>query len=36
VAGDARKDAIAAIAKEVNLPKRFVFDAMVGAKPAER
>ena len=36
VAGDSRKDAISAIAKEVNLPKRIVFDAMVGAKPAER
>ena len=35
-AGDSRKDAISAIAKEVNLPKRIVFDAMVGAKPAER
>ena len=36
VAGDSRKDAISAIAKEVNLPKRIVFDAMVGAKPSER
>ena len=35
-AGESRKDAIAAIAKEVNLPKRIVFDAMVGAKPTER
>ena len=35
-AGESRKDAISAIAKELNLPKRTVFDAMVGAKPVER
>ena len=35
-AGDSRKDAIAAIAKQLNLPKRTVFDAMVSAKPSER
>jgi 16S rRNA (cytidine1402-2'-O)-methyltransferase len=35
-AGEARKDAIAAIAKELNLPKRAVFDAMVGSKAVER
>jgi 16S rRNA (cytidine1402-2'-O)-methyltransferase len=35
-AGESRKDAISAIAKNLNLPKRMVFDAMVGAKPAER
>lgn len=35
-AGEVRKDAIAAIAKELNLPKRAVFDAMVGSKAAER
>ncbi len=31
-AGEARKDAIAAIAKELNLPKRQVFDAVVALK----
>ena len=35
-AGESRKDSISAIAKELNLPKRTVFDAMVGAKPVER
>ena len=35
-AGESRKDAISALAKELNLPKRIVFDAMVSAKPAER
>ena len=35
-AGETRKDAIVAIAKELNLPKRAVFDAMVGSKAAER
>ncbi len=35
-AGEGRKDAIAAIAKELDLPKRFVFDAMVGSKALER
>jgi len=35
-AGESRKDAISALAKELNLPKRVVFDAMVSAKPAER
>ena len=36
VAGEARKEAIAQVAKDLNLPKRVVFDAMVSAKPAER
>ena len=31
-AGEARKDAIASIAKELNLPKRQVFDAVVALK----
>ena len=31
-AGESRKDAIASLAKELNLPKRVVFDAMVGSK----
>ncbi len=31
-AGESRKDAIASLAKELNLPKRVVFDAMVGGK----
>lgn len=31
-AGESRKDAIASLAKELDLPKRVVFDAMVGAK----
>lgn len=35
-AGEPRKDAIAAIAKELDLPKRLVFDAMVGSKALER
>lgn len=35
-AGELRKDAIAAIAKELDLPKRLVFDAMVGSKALER
>ena len=35
-AGESRKDAISQVAKELNLPKRLVFDAMVSAKPAER
>ena len=35
-AGESRKDAISSLAKELNLPKRIVFDAMVSAKPAER
>jgi 16S rRNA (cytidine1402-2'-O)-methyltransferase len=35
-AGEARKEAIAQVAKDLNLPKRVVFDAMVSAKPAER
>ena len=30
--GESRKDAIAAVAKELDLPKRLVFDAMVGSK----
>jgi len=36
VAGEARKEAISEVAKQVNLPKRVVFDAMVSAKPSER
>ena len=35
-AGEVRKDAIAAVARELNLPKRTVFDAMVGNKALER
>ena len=35
-AGESRKDAIAAIARELDLPKRLVFDAMVGSKSSER
>ncbi len=35
-AGELRKDAIATVAKELNLPKRMVFDAMVGSKAVER
>lgn len=35
-AGERRKDAIATIAKELNLPKRTVFDAMVDSKAVER
>jgi 16S rRNA (cytidine1402-2'-O)-methyltransferase len=35
-AGESRKDAISAIAKEVDLPKRIVFDAMVGSKAPGR
>ena len=35
-AGEYRKDAIAALAKELNLPKRVVFDAMVGSKASGR
>ncbi len=35
-AGEQRKEAIAAIAKELNLPKRVVFDALVGNKAVER
>jgi len=35
-AGEARKEAIAQVAKDLNLPKRVVFDAMVSAKPVER
>ena len=35
-AGEARKEAISEVAKQVNLPKRVVFDAMVSAKPSER
>ena len=35
-AGEPRKNAIAAIAKELDLPKRLVFDAMVGSKALER
>ncbi len=35
-AGESRKDAIAAIARQLDLPKRLVFDAMVGSKPSER
>ena len=31
-AGQSRKDAIASLAKELELPKRVVFDAMVGSK----
>ena len=31
-AGESRKDAIASLAKELNLAKRVVFDAMVGSK----
>lgn len=34
--GEVRKDAIAAVARELNLPKRAVFDAMVGSKALER
>lgn len=34
-AGETRKDAIAQVAKELNLPKRLVFDAMVSAKSVE-
>jgi 16S rRNA (cytidine1402-2'-O)-methyltransferase len=33
-AGESRKDAIASLAKELDLPKRVVFDAMVGRKAA--
>jgi len=33
-AGESRKDAIASLAKELDLPKRVVFDAMVGGKTA--
>ena len=32
-AGESRKDAIAAVAKQRGLPKRDVFDAVVAAKP---
>lgn len=32
-AGELRKDAISSIAKELDLPKRLVFDAMVESKP---
>ncbi len=35
-AGESRKDAIASLAKELNLPKRVVFDAMVGSKASGR
>jgi len=35
-AGEIRKDAIASLAKELNLPKRVVFDAMVGSKASGR
>jgi 16S rRNA (cytidine1402-2'-O)-methyltransferase len=35
-AGERRKEAIAAVAAEVGLPKRDVFDAVVAAKNAER
>ncbi|MEV0258693.1 16S rRNA (cytidine(1402)-2'-O)-methyltransferase [Streptomyces sp. NPDC050732] len=35
-AGERRKEAIAAVAAEVGLPKREVFDAVVAAKNAER
>ncbi|MFH8796337.1 16S rRNA (cytidine(1402)-2'-O)-methyltransferase [Streptomyces sp. NPDC017941] len=35
-AGERRKEAIAAVAAEVGLPKRAVFDAVVAAKNAER
>ena len=35
-AGETRKDAIASLAKELNLPKRVVFDAMVGNKASGR
>jgi 16S rRNA (cytidine1402-2'-O)-methyltransferase len=34
--GESRKDAIAAVAKELDLPKRLVFDAMVGSKASDR
>ena len=33
-AGQPRKDAIAAVAREIGVPKRVVFDAVVAAKPA--
>lgn len=35
-AGETRKEAIAAIAKELNLPKRVLFDAMVSSKAEGR
>jgi len=35
-AGESRKDAIASIARDLELPKRLVFDAMVGSKAAGR
>lgn len=35
-AGESRKDAIASLAKELNLPKRVVFDAIVGSKASGR
>ncbi|SCK10277.1 16S rRNA (cytidine(1402)-2'-O)-methyltransferase [Streptomyces sp. WMMB 322] len=35
-AGERRKEAIAAVAQQVNVPKREVFDAVVAAKNAER
>ena len=35
-AGESRKDAIASIAKDLDLPKRLVFDAMVGSKATGR
>jgi 16S rRNA (cytidine1402-2'-O)-methyltransferase len=35
-AGEARKEAIVQVAKELNLPKRVVFDAMVSSKPGKR
>lgn len=35
-AGETRKDAIAAISKELDLSKRTVFDAMVGSKAMDR
>ncbi len=36
MAGETRKDAIASLSKELNLPKRVVFDAMVGSKVSGR
>ena len=32
-AGESRKEAIAAVALSLDLPKRVVFDAVVAAKP---
>jgi 16S rRNA (cytidine1402-2'-O)-methyltransferase len=34
--GYSRKDSISSVAKELGLPKRVVFDAMVSAKPTQR